>query len=100
MSGGALTDYHYDIYKLDDWADALDNENRLLADNMRDLSKVLTAYDMYLSGDWGEDRVEEEWEKYRSKWFHISNEDLQRFVSRLMDENVFAICHGHSENKE
>lgn len=99
MSGGALTDYHYDIYKLNDWADALEKENRLLAENMRDMSTVLTAYDMYMSGDWGEERVEQEWEKYRSKWFHLTNEDLQKFISNLMDENIYGLCHGRKREE-
>ena len=51
MYGGELTDYQQDLYRVGEWADKLEKENPLLAQQMCDLLELLTAYDEYLSGD-------------------------------------------------
>lgn len=82
MSGGALTDDRYDLYRLDDWSNKVERENPLLAELMRDLGKVLHAYDYYLSGDTGEEAITKAWDKFRAKWIGVSEEEMTERVSR------------------
>lgn len=100
MSGGKLTDYQHDLYKLGDWADKLEKENPLLAQQMRDLLELLTAYDKYLSGDIDDKDIEGAWEKYRKKWIHMNDSTVVLTLFDACLELVNAAVKGHDKPKE
>lgn len=68
MSGGALTDYRHDLYRMCDWADGLEKVNPILATQVRDMCLVLYKYDRFLSGDISEEDAVKAWDKYLDKW--------------------------------
>ena len=80
MSGGALTDYNGHLTDMLDWAHRLERDNPLLAKQIRDLYVLLDRYDYYLSGDIGEEEIEEAWEKYRTKWIKMTTAKLSEKV--------------------
>ena len=87
MSGGALTDYTHDLFRLDEWAERLKPENPLLTEMMHALSKVLYDYDEYMSGDIGKERVSESWERFHEEWIGVSKDDLtDRIAKRAKGE--------------
>ena len=57
MSGGVLTDYHHNLYLLEQWAGRIEPQNPLLAEQLYDLHKLLERYDCFLSDDIGEGRI-------------------------------------------
>ena len=80
MSGGALTDYCGGLTSMLDWAHKLERDNPLLAQQIRDLYVLLDAYDRYLSGDTGDERIEAAWGKYHEKWFKVTPEKLSEMI--------------------
>lgn len=77
MSGGGLTDYNGgSLWYMQDWARILKKENPLLAEMVLDLYDLLTTYDYYLAGDYGSDRTQKDWNKFREKWFNVDDEKV------------------------
>lgn len=103
MSGGALTDMEYDLFRLDDWAKKIDEENPLLAEHMHDLYNLLHVYDEYMSGDGDEESVENAWTEYRSKWLNVTSEQLEGHIFENIRKEVesyiesFRLGHGRKQ---
>ena len=85
MSGGA---FDYKEWYLGEWAQQIEQENPLLAEQLRDLHKLMGRYDYYLSGDIGKDGIQKAWEEYTAKWFHMDNEK----VRQIMFEKCLGLC--------
>lgn len=68
MSGGELTDYQHDLYRMCDWAEAVEGVNPTLATQLRDMCVVLYKYDKFLSGDSSEAVAVQAWDRYLDKW--------------------------------
>ena len=64
MSGGALTDYQHDLYRMCEWGDNLEKVNPVLAWTLHELCNVLVKYDRFLSGDTDEDIAIQRWRKF------------------------------------
>ena len=71
-----MTNYCHNLYDMDLWASRLESENPLLAEQMHDLYRLLDRYDYYLSGDIGEDAIQEAWEEYRTKWIDMDTDKV------------------------
>lgn len=98
MSGGALTDYGgSSLYAMEDWAMRLEKDNPLLAEQMRDMAKLLGRYDYYLSGDIGEEAIEKAWTAYRDKWLGMDPEELRRIMFGKCMDLVDSMIRGRAE---
>ena len=97
MSGGGLSDYSENskLYMIEDWARFVRPENPILADLMTDLKKVLDAYDYYLAGDSGAERVEKAWKKFSDKWLSQDLEKLKPIVMERCREIIDSVISGH-----
>ena len=71
MSGGVLTDYRHDLFKLLEWAEKIDDVNPKLAYTLRELYEVLMKYDRFLSGDTDEDTALLRWRKFTSDFISM-----------------------------
>lgn len=100
MSGGALTDYRHNLYQMDEWADKIERENPLLADQMRDMCKLLGRYDYYLSGDIGEDDIEKAWNEYREKWINIDTQAVEETMYNKCLDMVHSMVKGYTHHEE
>lgn len=80
MSGGVLTRYTHDLYRLTEWANSVERENPLLAEMLRDMNHLLDRYDYYMSGDIGQDSIRKEWGDFRSKWMLRSESSWNKVV--------------------
>lgn len=98
MSGGGLDD-DYRLYLLDDWACTLDRMNPLLAKQLRDLRKLLHAYDYWLAGDYGTEEVEEAWKTYCDRWLNGA-QHLDGIVSEIADGIRDSILKGWNSDRE
>lgn len=97
MSGGALTDYGgSSIYTLRQWAREIEIENPLLAEMLRDQYDLLVAYDYYLSGDSGHDRVEKAWKEFSEKWLSKDPEVLGELIMRRCERLVESTIKGYT----
>ena len=97
MSGGGLSDWDDNsrLYIMDDWIRHVRQENPLLADMMVDLKKLLEAYDYYLAGDSGAERVENAWKKFSEKWLSKDLEKLRPIVMKRCTEIIDSAFKGH-----
>lgn len=77
MSERILTDNGYGLLHLLMWADEIERENPLLAEQLNDLYILLNKYDDYLSEDVGRDDVQDAWRKYKNKWINADEEGLK-----------------------
>lgn len=100
MSGGSLTDYEHDLFRMDDWAKKLETVNPLLADQMRDMMMLLDRYDYYLSGDIGEDGISKAWEAYRVKWIDIDTEKIEKIMFEKCVEMIDSMIKGYRGNED
>lgn len=90
MSGGVLTDYQHNLFHLDEWADKVKVEDPVLAEQMHDPSKLLYVYDRFMSGDTGEQSIEEAWKEYRTKWLAIRPADMVEYVTARAKNQALA----------
>ena len=97
MSGGA---FDYNQYWLDDWAKQIEPENPLLAEQMRDMCKLLNRYDYYLCGDIGEEEIEKAWTKYRDKWIKMDTERIETMMFEKCLEMVDSMIKGYRKDEE
>ena len=97
MSGGGLSDWDENsrLYIMDDWIRHVRQENPLLADMMVDLKKLLEAYDYYMAGDSGVDRVENAWKKFSEKWLSKDLERLKPLVMERCRDLINSVISGH-----
>ena len=97
MSGGGLSDWDDNsrLYIMDDWIRHVRQENPLLADMMVDLKKLLEAYDYYLAGDSGAERVENAWKKFSEKWLSKDLERLKPLVMERCRDLINSVISGH-----
>lgn len=95
MSGGALTEYTYGTYVLDDWAEKMESENVILAQQMRDMRELLDAYDYYMSGDTSAEDAEEAWVRYRRKWMDFPMDTVVGILEDMLKHQIELMRHGH-----
>ena len=97
MSGGGLSDWDDNsrLYIMDDWIRHVRQENPLLADMMVDLKKLLEAYDYYMAGDSGAERVEKAWTKFSEKWLSKDLERLKPLVMERCRDLINSVISGH-----
>ena len=97
MSGGGLSDWDENsrLYIMDDWIRHVRQENPLLADMMVDLKKLLEAYDYYMAGDSGVDRIQKEWKRFSEKWLSKDLEKLRPIVMKRCTEIIDSAFKGH-----
>ena len=101
MSGGGLSEYgETRLYIIDDWARYLRSENPVLAELLTDLRKVLDAYDYYLAGDSGAERVENAWKKFSEKWLSQDLEKLKPIIMERCRELIDSLLTGHMREEE
>lgn len=100
MSGGVLTDYQYNLGELLSWADGVERDNPLLADQLRDIHTLLGRYDYYLSGDIGEDGIQKAWSEYRKKWLDIDTEHVEKVLFEKCLDLVHSTIKGHGNYRE
>lgn len=101
MSGGGLSEYgETRLYIMDDWAKYLRLENPVLAELLTDLRKVLDAYDYYLAGDSGAERVEKAWQKFTEKWLSKDIEKLRPIIMERCREMIESLILGHMREEE
>lgn len=98
MSGGALTDYHHDLFRMGEWAQVIERENPLLAEQMKDMCKLLGRYDYYLSGDIGEDSIEKAWSEYRDKWIGMDSTSAEHMMCDICIEIVRDMVRGYRKD--
>ena len=80
---------------MDDWIRHVRPENIILADMMEDLKDVLQAYDYYLAGDSGEERVEKAWKKFSDKWLSKDLGKLKPIIMERCRELIDSVISGH-----
>lgn len=97
MSGGGLSDWDENsrLYIMDDWIRHVRQENPLLADMMVDMKKLLEAYDYYIAGDSGAERVEKAWAKFSEKWLSKDLERLKPLVMERCRDLINSVISGH-----
>lgn len=95
MSGGSLTDYNHNLYLLNDWADKIEAENPLLAEQMRDMAYLLGRYDYYMSGDIGENGIQKAWGEYRDKWIEMDTDEVKKLMFEKCLDMVNSILKGY-----
>lgn len=101
MSGGGLSEYgETRLYIMDDWARYLRLENPVLAELLTDLRKVLDAYDYYLAGDSGAERVERAWKAFSEKWLSKDLEKLKPIIMERCRELIDSLLTGHMREGE
>ena len=101
MSGGVLTDYgSSSLSDMDDWAKMIEKDNPLLAEQMRDMCKLLGRYDCYLSGDIGEDDIEKAWSEYREKWIDIDTQAVEETMYEKCLDMVHSMVKGYTHHDE
>ena len=101
MSGGGLSEYgETRLYIMDDWAKYLRLENPVLAELLTDLRKVLDAYDYYLAGDSGAERVEKAWKAFSEKWLSKDIEKLRPIIMERCREMIESLILGHMREGE
>lgn len=101
MSGGGLSEYgETRLYIIDDWARYLRSENPVLAELLTDLRKVLDAYDYYLAGDSGAERVERAWKAFSEKWLSQDLEKLKPIIMERCRELIDSLLTGHMREEE
>ena len=101
MSGGGLSEYgETRLYIMDDWAKYLRLENPVLAELLTDLRKVLDAYDYYLAGDSGAERVERAWKTFSEKWLSKDLEKLKPIIMERCRELIDSLLTGHMREEE
>ena len=101
MSGGGLSEYgETRLYIMDDWAKYLRLENPVLAELLTDLRKVLDAYDYYLAGDSGAERVERAWKAFSEKWLSQDLEKLRPIIMERCREMIESLILGHMREGE
>lgn len=101
MSGGGLSEYgETRLYIMDDWAKYLRLENPVLAELLTDLRKVLDAYDYYLAGDSGAERVERAWKAFSEKWLSKDIEKLRPIIMERCREMIESLILGHMREEE
>ena len=101
MSGGGLSEYgETRLYIMDDWAKYLRLENPVLAELLTDLRKVLDAYDYYLAGDSGAERVEKAWKVFSEKWLSQDLEKLKPIIMERCRELIDSLILGHMREEE
>ena len=98
MSGGGLSDWDENsrLYIMDDWIRHVKPENPTLADMMADMKKLLEAYDYYIAGDSGAERVEKAWTKFADKWLSHDLEKLKLIVMERCREIVESLIKGYT----
>ena len=100
MSGGGLTGYEHDLYRLCDWANAVEKDNPLLAEQMRDMANLLGRYDYYLAGDIGNDAISKAWETYRSKWIQMDTEKVRQVLFEKCMDLVDSTIKGYGQHPD
>lgn len=94
MSGGELTDYRHNLYDIEMWANKIEHDNPLLAEQMHDLYILLNKYDDYLSADIGEDAIQRAWNEYSRKWMNMTEEGLKEFMMRKCEACIDSMVKG------
>lgn len=94
MSGGDLTDYKHNLYDLMMWANKVEGENPLLAEQMRDLYRLLDRYDYYLSADIGKEDMQKAWSEYREKWMACDTDMVKAFLMKECEALVDSVVKG------
>lgn len=94
MSGGGLTDYGGGIYMFEDWARTIRRHNPVLADMMGDMYELLRAYDYWLAGDCGTDRIDEVWNRFRDTWLKPDNPHIEETLRDAMEAIIGSWKHG------
>lgn len=80
MSGGYLTDHEYDLCRLKNWAQKIEQENVILAEMLRDLYDLLGRYDYYMSGDINVEDVKKAWCRFRDKWIAFNRDEIEKII--------------------
>lgn len=102
MSGGALTGYNYDLYRLKEWAKRIEDENPTLAAHLRAMHTVLDRYDYYMSGDIGEEDIHQAWRDYCEimyKDLSLDEDALVERAKKAAEEYVRRTCRGYAGEK-
>lgn len=94
MSERILTDNGYGLLHLLMWADEIERENPLLAEQLKDLYILLNKYDDYLSEDVGRDNVQDVWRKYKNKWINADEEELKKYMMKECERHVDTMIKG------
>lgn len=95
MSGGSIGDYGY--LSMGEWAAAVEPENPVLAELVRDMGDLLHDYDWYISGDTGRDDAEASWQAFKAKW--LAGADIEPIVRRILEDTEDSIIHGWREHR-
>lgn len=86
MSGGGVSDVG--IYMFEDWARVIRPHNPLLAEMMFDMYEVIRAYDYWLAGDSGTDRVSKVWGEFRDKWLKEDTPQIEESLRQAMEDII------------
>lgn len=97
MSGGGLGDCG--PYMVEDWAGGIRPHNPVLADMMDDMYEVLTAYDHWLAGDCGADKVETEWGAFRDRWLDRDGPQVEGSLRQAMEGIIRSWRTGHTREE-
>lgn len=101
MSGGYLTDYgRYSISAVDEWAEKIEPQNALFAEQLRAMRKMLDAYDLFMSGDIGEDKLTAEWTAYAAKWLDFDTKTVGELVKGILEKVAEGITNGCRKGEE
>lgn len=100
MSGGTLTDGTTSLYAMMRWAEAIEKDNPLLATQLRDLYSLLRSYDYYLSGDIGENAINEAWKQYCEKWIEMDSEHVEELLFDRCLYLVHSAIKGYRVNED
>ncbi len=101
MSGGVLTDYGRSrIGSVDDWADKIQPENALFAEQLHAIRKVLEAYDLYLAGDISKENMTATWTAYAAKWLDFDSEHIRELMRDILRDVADGIIDGCKTRKE
>lgn len=96
MSGGALTEYRHDLFRMEEWAEKVRPVNPVFAQQLLDTMTLLEAYDRYLSGDTGKTAMTKAWDTYTARWYsNVPNtirEILTEEMTRMID-GALEGCH-------
>ncbi len=101
MSGGVLTDYgRLRIASVDEWAEKIQPENALFAEQLHAIRKVLDAYDLYLAGDISDQSMTATWTAYAAKWLDFDSDHVRELMMGIIREVADGIIDGCKTKKE
>lgn len=97
MSGGAVTDYQHDLYRISEWVKSIRRHIRVsdeysehtpefklnaewLAEMLSDLGRCMDITDRVLSGDMDDDRGVEAIKEFRDTWFRGTGPSMGNLI--------------------